>query len=168
MSVDVARWYAVHEFLCHEAALLDRRDYAAWLDLLAPDIWYSVTMPVARDAGAAPVALAVAEDDATALRARVAQISDPRLTRAESPPTLSRRLIGNLVVRATDVADEFEARCNILVHRCRPNMPEGAVYAGARTDVLRAMTGGYRLARRHVALDHAVLQGGAGALTILF
>jgi 3-phenylpropionate/cinnamic acid dioxygenase small subunit len=162
---DPATWFAVHEFLAQEAAMLDERNYAAWLELVSADIVYRVTVPLARDIGAETEPVAVIDEELTALRFRVTQISDPRLTRAESPPSLTRRLIGNLRVVPGETENEVVALCNLLVHRCRPNLPEGALYAGQRRDVLRRQGETWRIARRDVALDHAVLQ--RGALTIL-
>ncbi len=159
-------WFAVQNFLFHESSLLDSHAYRTWLTLIAPDIHYSVTTPLFRDAGAAPVDVAVIDEDIVALRARIDQLSDPRLTRAENPASRTRRIIGNLQVVASDRQDTYIASCNLLVHRCRPNIPEGALYAGTRRDILRRNDTGFTIAARTVALDHTVLQG--GAVSILF
>src|SRR5689334_1056933 len=86
-AVDNGLYVEIQRFLYREAALLDRREYSAWLALIAEDIHYRVTASVARDAGATPVEYAIVDENLTGLKSRVDQISTPRLTRAENPPS---------------------------------------------------------------------------------
>ena len=51
-AVDAGTYLEIQRFLFREAALLDRRDYEAWLALTAEDIHYRVTAAVTRDAAA--------------------------------------------------------------------------------------------------------------------
>jgi hypothetical protein len=97
--VDSGLFVEIQRFLFREAALLDRRDYAGWLSLTTDDIRYRITAAVARDAGAAAVDYAIVDEDKTGLKARIDQISNPRLTRAENPPSMVRRVISNIDVR---------------------------------------------------------------------
>src|SRR4051812_32459306 len=95
-DVDDALYVAIQRFLYREAALLDRRDYAGWLGLLTDDIQYRVDAQVARDAGVAPVEYAIVDENLVGLKSRIDQISNPRLTRAENPPSLTRRIVSNI------------------------------------------------------------------------
>jgi 3-phenylpropionate/cinnamic acid dioxygenase small subunit len=157
---------AIQRFLHREAALLDRRDYVAWLDLLTPDIVYRVTLQTSRYADAGAASYAIVDERIEALRLRVEQIATPRLTHAENPPTLARRFVSNL--EATDAAppDAFVAETNILVYRNRITSPDGILYVGARRDVLRRVGGGLRIARRDVALDQTSLRDGSLSLLL--
>ena len=52
IAVDGALYIEIQRFLFREAALLDHREYGAWLALTTEDIQYCVTAAVSRDAGA--------------------------------------------------------------------------------------------------------------------
>lgn len=79
-----AAFLEVQRFLNREAALLDRRDYTAWFDLLTEDVKYVVTARVSRPAETGPLDYAIIDEDADTLRLRVLQIGDPRLTRLQA------------------------------------------------------------------------------------
>ncbi len=151
----------VQRFLNREAALLDRRDYAAWLDLLAEDVNYMVTARVSRPQESGPLDYAIVDEDADTLRLRVLQIGDPKLTRAENPPTLTRRFVANLEVETAAPPNDYVAHSNLLVYRQRATAPDGDFYAGRRRDMLRRAGGSLRIADRLVRLDHNLLFDGS-------
>jgi 3-phenylpropionate/cinnamic acid dioxygenase small subunit len=159
--VDAATYVEVQRFLFHEAGLLDRREYGAWLALLTADIRYRVTARVVRDAGAAPVAYAIIDETAVGLKSRIDQISDPRLTRAENPPSLTRRFVSNVAAYHGEGRDELAVTSYILAYRTRPSYPEGGLYVAERHDVLRKTGAALRLASRIVDLDQFMLFEGA-------
>jgi 3-phenylpropionate/cinnamic acid dioxygenase small subunit len=159
--VSDAEFVAIQRFVHQEAALLDRRDYQAWLDLLTDDIDYRVTAQVARDAATGMEEYAIVDEDAHTLRMRVEQIADPRLTRAENPPSLTRRFVSNIVAEGAAPPDAFVVEANLLVYRSRTTAPEGGFYVGQRHDVLRRAEDGLRIAARHVRLDQTVLRDGS-------
>jgi 3-phenylpropionate/cinnamic acid dioxygenase small subunit len=156
----------IQRLLYREAAFLDDREFREWLGLLTDDIRYRVTAQVVRDAASAIVDYAIIDEDAVALRSRVDQISNPKLTRAENPPSLTRRFVGNVQASHGDRPGEFVVKSNLLVYRNRANVPEGGFYAGERRDVLRRTGSELHIASRHVRLDQAVLYG--GPVSILF
>ena len=151
----------VQRFLNREAALLDERDYAAWLDLLTVDIRYVVTARISRPQEDGPLDYAIVDEDANTLKLRVLQIGDPKLTRAENPPTLTRRFVSNLEVAAAGPPDDYVAQSNLLVYRQRGTAPDGDFYAGRRRDLLRRIDGSLCLADRLVRLDHNLLFDGS-------
>ena len=155
-AVDIESYFAIQQFLFFEAGLLDRRDYVNWLTLLTDDVSYRVLAYVNRDADVGPLAYALIDEPASRLNAK--------LTHAENPPTLTRRFISNIVAAAGEGAGECVVSSNLLVYRTRPGLSEGAIYAGQRTDILRHMEGGWRIARREVRLDQSVLQGSISTL----
>jgi len=151
----------VQRFLNREAALLDRRDYAVWLDLLTEDVNYAVTARVSRPQESGPLDYAIVDEDADMLRLRVLQIGDPKLTRAENPPTLTRRFVSNLEVETAAPPNDYVARSNLLVYRQRATAPDGDFYVGRRRDTLRRAGGSLRIADRLVRLDHNLLFDGS-------
>jgi 3-phenylpropionate/cinnamic acid dioxygenase small subunit len=155
---------AIERFLFIEAGLLDRREYRSWLALLTEDVTYRVLAYVNRDADVGPLAYAVIDEPAFRLKARVEQILNAKLTHAENPPTLTRRFVSNILAAAGERESEFIVTSNLLVYRTRPDISEGALYAGGRTDILRRADGSFRLARREVRLDQSVLQGSMSTL----
>ena len=163
-EVDAATYFAIQRFLFGEAALLDRRNYRAWLSLLTDDVHYRVMANVNRDADLGPLPYALIDEPAARLKARVEQILNAKLTHAENPPTLTRRFVTNVMASAGERDGEYVATCNLLMYRTRPDIPDGALYAGERTDVLRRIDGAFRIARREVRLDQALIHGSMSTL----
>ena len=124
------------------------------------DIRYVVTARVSRPAEQGPLDYAIVDEDADTLGLRVRQISDPKLTWAENPATLTRRFVSNLEVEDAGAPDHHVAHSNLLVYRQRGTAPDGDFYAGRRRDVLRRVDGSLRIADRLVRLDHNVLFDG--------
>jgi 3-phenylpropionate/cinnamic acid dioxygenase small subunit len=151
----------IQRFLFREASLLDNRQYADWLGLLDEDIHYRVTARVVRDAGADAADYAIIEEYRVGLKSRIDQISNPRLTRAENPPSLIRRFVSNIEAYPTAAPGEFTTISHVLAYRARRNAPEGGFYVAERQDVLRRNGAGWRLARRLVRLDQSTLLEGA-------
>lgn len=160
-AVDSGLYVEIQRFLYREAALLDRREYAAWLSLLTEDVHYRVTANVARDAGATPVKYAIIDEKLTGLKSRIDQISNPRLTRAENPPSLTRRVVTNVEAYHAENEGEFSVVSYLLAYRSRPSAPEGGFYVSVRHDTLRRSHTDWRLARRNVQLDHIMIFDGS-------
>ena len=159
--VDAGTYVEIQRFLYREAALLDRRAYAKWLALTTPDIHYLVMAAVACEAAAEAVEYAIIDVDAVGLKSRIDQISNPKLTRAENPPSMMRRAVTNIEAYAARAPTEVRAESYLLAYRCRPHKPEGGFYVASREDVLRKDGESWRLARRTVRLDQIMLFDGA-------
>ncbi len=164
VDVDNDTYLAIQRFLYREAAILDRRDYRGWISLLTDDVIYRVSAQVNRDADIGPLPYAIIDETAARLKARLEQVANAKLTHAENPPTLTRRMVSNVLATSGDRDNEFMVMSNVLIFRTRPEMPEGALFAGERADVLRRVNGTLLIARREVVLDHAVLQGNISTL----
>jgi 3-phenylpropionate/cinnamic acid dioxygenase small subunit len=160
-EVDDRLFVEIERFLFREAALLDRRDYCGWFKLVADDIQYRVTAAVARDAGAVTLDYAIVDENFTGLKSRIDQISNPRLTRAENPPSMTRRVVSNIEAWHGDKPDEFAVVSYLLAYRSRPSAPAGGFYVAVRHDTLRKGGDGWRLTRRTVQLDQLLLYDGA-------
>lgn len=160
-AVDDALFVEIQRFLYREAGLLDRRDFAGWLALLAQDIHYRVSAAVARDAGAEPVSYAIIDEGLTGLKSRIDQISNPRLTRAENPPSMTRRVVSNVEAYHSQKQDEFDVVSYLLAYRSRPSIPEGGFYVAMRRDTLRRSASSWILSSRSVHLDQNMIFDGA-------
>jgi PAH dioxygenase small subunit len=163
-EVDAATHFAIQRFLFAEASMLDHRNYRGWLALLTDDVHYRVMANVNRDSDLGPLPYALIDEPAARLKARVEQILNAKLTHAENPPSLTRRFVTNVMASAGERDGEYVATCNLLVYRTRPDIPDGAIYAGERTDVLRRVDGTFRIARREVRLDQALIHGSMSTL----
>lgn len=160
-AVNDAVFVEIQRFLYSEAGLLDRRDYAGWLALVTQDIRYRITAGVARDADAKPVSYAIVDEDFAGLKSRIDQISNPRLTRAENPPSMTRRVISNIEAYHSEKQAEFDVISYLLAYRNRPSIPEGGFYVAVRHDTLRRGASGWQLSRRTAHLDQTMIFDGA-------
>ena len=124
-AVDNGLFVEIQRFLYREAALLDRREYGAWLSLFAEDAQYRVTAAVARDAGASAVDYAIVDENLIGLKSRVDQISNPRLTRAENPPSMTRRVVSNIEAYHAEKQNEFSVVSYLLAYRVPPERARG-------------------------------------------
>jgi 3-phenylpropionate/cinnamic acid dioxygenase small subunit len=151
------------DFLYLEAELLDERRLREWLDLFTDDARYC--MPIRYNPLERPDQLVQElsnldeayyfNDTKESLRIRVERLYSKQAW-AEMPPSRTRRLIGNVRVKKDD-AREIEVHCNFIVYRTRMEKDED-VFVGTRYDVLRRVNGEFKIARRTVILDQAVLR----------
>ncbi|MFD1189152.1 MULTISPECIES: aromatic-ring-hydroxylating dioxygenase subunit beta [Phenylobacterium] len=153
--------YEVEQFLYAEAALLDARRYRDWLALMAEDVTY--WMPVRRTVTSAdldreftkPGEVAYFDDDWAYLEMRVKKL-EAGSAWSEDPPSRSRHFVSN--VRILEVAgDEITLEASFHVHRTRLERDQDS-WIGRREDVLRRVGDSFRLVRRHLFLDHTVIQ----------
>ena len=162
----------VEQFLFQEAALLDARDYEAWIALVSEDIEYRMPItPRWSDRPGASVDTAPQmhfEDDFQGLRARVIRLG-AKAAWSEQPPPLTRRMVTNVRVYPREgqagVDSELEVRSNFLLARTRGGSPV-ELLAGERHDILRRTEAGLRIHRRTITLDQRELV--AGPLNTLF
>ena len=160
-TVSDPEYIEIQRFMHHEAALLDRREFIAWLKLLTDDIVYRVSAQVTRHGESGPEHYAIIDEDTDSLTLRIRQLADPKLTRAENPPSLTRRFVSNLEATRAASPDTYTVVTNILVHRARARVKETGTYIGGRHDVLRRSSGKLLIAERHVLLDHTILHDGS-------
>lgn len=164
---DPATHFEVEQFYYEEAELLDDGRFTDWLDLLAEDLHY--WMPTRTNrlrrqqafATAAPGEAAFYDETKESLAWRIRRF-DSGMAWAEDPPSRTRHLVSNVVVRhaeldaGTDVGNLL-VRSAFLVWRNRLER-ETNIYAGARTDLLRREPAdGLLVARRTILLDQNVL-----------
>jgi len=152
----------IEEFLYFEAELLDDRKLREWFDLLADDIRY--WMPIRhnlferpediRDELSKPGEGFYFDDDRKSLKIRVER-AYAKNAWAEMPPSRTRHLITNIRIKKED-GREIEVHSNFLVYRTRMENDQD-MFVGERQDVLRRIDGGFKIAKRTIILDQAVL-----------
>lgn len=152
---------AIVTFLYTEAALLDQLRHQEWSALLAEDLVYTVPLRHTRNTAdqAATVVRTVQHfhDDYRSIMGRIMRLSG-KSAWAEDPPSRTRRLVSNVLVEESATVDEFAVHSYLLMTRSRFNFIEIDIISGERRDLLRREAdGSFKLARREVILDQAVL-----------
>jgi 3-phenylpropionate/cinnamic acid dioxygenase small subunit len=149
----------VCDFYAHETALLDDRRYREWLELLDDDIVYVMPMSERREGPPSEAdeqlpAFQLFNEDKITLTMRVERF-DTGLALVESPPSLTQRLVTDILIGAVD-EDSIEVRSSFLVYQIRDET-NAASFVGRRLDRLRVHEDTFRVARREITLAHLVL-----------
>jgi len=154
--------HRIEDFLYFEAELLDDRKLRDWLDLLTDDIRY--WMPIRHNTLERPddVSEELAKpgegfyfnDDKKSLTIRVERVYLKNAW-AEMPPSRTRHLISNVRIKKDD-GSEIEVHSNFLVYRTRMETDQD-IFVGTRQDILRRIGAGFKIAKRTIILDQAVL-----------
>lgn len=152
----------IEDFLYFEAELLDDRKLREWLDLFAEDVRY--WMPIRHNPAERPTEIATElakpgegfyfDDDKKSLTIRVERVYRKNAW-AEMPPSRTRHLISNVRVKKDD-GREIEVHSNFLVYRTRMETDQD-IFVGQRQDILRRAADSFKIARRTILLDQAVL-----------
>lgn len=182
-----ARWRAVlhfevEQFLVGEAALLDDHRYTAWLSLLTDDVSYQMPVQVTAMRGQSHSSTGEMDhfaEDRYSLGKRVERLMGSHAW-TEDPPSRTRRFVtnvrvvdgpgavpvatqGGLPVGADGTASSTACRelhvCSyLLLFRSRLDVRPPEWVSAERRDVLRRVEGSFRIARRLVTVDEAVLR----------
>ena len=151
----------VLEFLYEEAALLDAIRLKEWSAMLAEDLLYTAplrqTRPLAQQAAGVIRTMQHFHDDYRSIIGRIMRLTDTKSAWAEDPPSRTRRLVTNVSVTAGDKPDEVAVRSYLLVTRSRFDFDAFDLISAERRDVLRKSGDTFKLARREILLDQAVL-----------
>ncbi len=162
--------HEIEQFYYNEAALLDAREFKAWLMLLADDLEY--WMPIRTTRTWEEKALEFAplgghayyDDDKTLMRTRVHKLYTG-CSWSENPPSRTRHLISNVRLRNIEQRDEVLVDSNFCVYQSRLSDEENCWF-GRREDLLRKYEGSWLIVKRHIFLDHVRLS--TKGLTLFF
>ena len=148
----------IQNFLYREAELLDSRKFAQWLELLTDDITYEMPVRVTRerDRPDASSEMAHFSEDRRTLELRVKRLATDYAW-AENPPSRTRHFVSNIRIEQTANSNEVTVRSNLLVYRSRGSSPQADLISGERVDVLRNEKERWKLAKRTIMVDQAVL-----------
>ncbi|APF41141.1 aromatic-ring-hydroxylating dioxygenase subunit beta [Neomicrococcus aestuarii] len=159
---DAELTHRVSQFYFHEAELLDDGRFADWLDCFDDDLFYWAPLRTNRLRRQAALSVGVPGEAAyfdetkESLAWRIRRY-DSGMAWAEDPPSRTRHLVTNVMVRHTG-ENELTVRSAFLVYRNRLQT-ETDIYAGGRIDTLRvAEDGSFKVFRREIYFDANVLQ----------
>jgi len=163
---DALLQHEIEQFLYHEAALLDARQFEDWYALLADDLdyWMPVRSTRSREdmdkEFANPGEGALFDDDKRLMAERIRKLFTG-FAWAEEPPSRTRHLVNNVrILEKTRAAGCVEVKidCGFLVYRSRLAR-DVDLWAGRREDLLRKRSndGAWLIARRHIFLDQVSL-----------
>lgn len=164
------RQYQVEQFYYREARLLDSRQYKDWLELIHPEISYSMpgrSNPLVDNRARGSQSMISVENELEGLDSDGLPFRDEnyavlwlRVDRsykmnswAENPPARTRRIIGNIEI--TDVSEgQLSVLNNFHLFYARPGLRD-FFYAGQRRDVLVATGDSYQILKREIVMDLA-------------
>lgn len=139
---------AVEAFLFHEARLLDEGRFEEWLALFTDTAWYWVPIDPAQDNPYDTVSIIY--DDRRLLETRVRRLCNPNI-HAQSPPSRTSRIIGNVVVEHDNTADGgILARSRFQMVEFRRDRQR--LFAGGVGHGLSRDGGGFRIRWKRVDL----------------
>jgi len=139
---------AIHEFLLHEADLLDRRMLQDWLALFTDDCVY--WMPAESPEGDPERRVSLFFDDRSILEDRIWRLDHPKMF-SQNPPVRQVRVLSHPVIDPAGVdAAELVTRTKFILfeHRLR----EQRTFGGELEHTLRRDGSGFRIARKIVRL----------------
>lgn len=159
---DMELTHRVKQFYYREAEILDDGHFADWLELFEDDLFYFAPLRTNRLRRQAALSIssegeaAYFDETKDSLAWRIRRY-DSGMAWAEDPPSRTRHLISNILVRHHG-ENELMVRSSFLVYRNRLQM-ETDLYSGGRTDILRIREDGtFGIARREILFDINVLQ----------
>ena len=139
-------------FLFHEARLLDEALYEDWLALYTNTAWYWVPIQPNQDNPFDTVSIIY--DDRKLMETRVRRLCNENI-HAQSPPSRTSRIVGNVVQAPPDKADGAYA-CDIQVssrfQMVEFRRDEQRLFAGAQRHGLVRDGTGYKIAWKRVDL----------------
>lgn len=153
--------FEIEQFLYAEAALIDGRQYRAWLDLWTEDCSY--WMPIRRTVTLSDIEreftkrgdMSFYDDDKRTLAMRVAKMESGS-SWSEDPPSRTRHIVGNVRIVGVE-GDEIDVEVAFLLYRSRLNTEE-TTWVGRRADRLRRVNGELRLCAREIYLDQTLIR----------
>ncbi len=158
---DAALWFRVQAFLSLEARLLDDHHLVEWVDLFSDDVRYwmpVVTNRIGRDLGKEIRRfdeVAHFDDNKTSLSNRVKRLGTG-MAWAETPPSRTRHLVTNVEILERLSSDELRVRSNFLIYRSHLEY-DFEMFSGFRDDTLRPDGESWKICRRDIILDQAVV-----------
>ena len=161
VPVGSALYNLIVEYMYEEAALLDQLRLQEWGARLASDLLYTAplreTRPMDQQNSSVVRTVQHFHDDWRSVMGRIMRLTGTKSAWAEDPPSRTRRLVTNVMVAKTAKPDEFAVTSYLLVTRSRFNSPEYDLISAERRDLLRQDGDSFKLARREIIVDQAVI-----------
>jgi 3-phenylpropionate/cinnamic acid dioxygenase small subunit len=148
-------------FLFDEAEMLDDLRFNDWLATLAKDLEYNVPIRHTRPSRELNKTIIRTvqhmHDDYGSIQLRLLRLTDTKSAWGEDPPSRCRRLVSNIRAYGTSDTKSFRVDSYLLLTRSRFDSDAFDLIPCKRNDVLRREKDGWKLARREIILDQAVL-----------
>lgn len=138
---------AIKAFLIHEADLIDRRDFEAWLALYTDDCRYWVPLEEGQSDPQHTVSLIY--DDRKLLETRVHRLGHPRV-HAQAPPSRTLHTVANIAVDPEPEGGLVVVRSSQIVAEYRQNRTR--LFAGRCSHRLVPENDSYRIAFKRIDL----------------
>lgn len=152
-------YYEICQFLFREAYLLDHRRYQEWLELFTEDVIYRMPVRITqerKDGEGIVDNMSYFEETKTSLTKRVQRLYS-KSAWVEDPPPRNRHLINNILVEQTGESAIYKVISSFQIHRNRASELQIEQLLGERHDILRQTPSGWKIARRTIYPDQAVL-----------
>jgi 3-phenylpropionate/cinnamic acid dioxygenase small subunit len=148
------------QFFYREARLLDELRFDDWLELFTDNMSYEMPLTLTRERAEHDRVydrdMQYFSDNIHSLRMRIARLRTDYAW-AEDPPTRTRHLVLNIEVEPGAGDSELIVHSAFVVYANRGDQPDWTVFVGKREDVLVHASHGWKISRRTLALDQAVL-----------
>jgi 3-phenylpropionate/cinnamic acid dioxygenase small subunit len=150
--------YTVSQFLGYEAMLLDERRFWDWFALLDDEIIYQIPLRTVREFGKDefPPNAWRQRDDKAMMETRIKRLFTGSAW-AEDPPSRTVRMVGSLLVEASDDPNIVAVKSSVMLYRHRAQDEQGDLISARRHDRIRLTENGPRLLTRTVMLADTVL-----------
>jgi p-cumate 2,3-dioxygenase subunit beta len=152
----------VENFLYREALLLDRWQLDEWLDLFTTDARYLVPSTDQPD-GDPEGSLFLVADERSEIEARVTRLKHS-LAHAEQPHSLTRRMVGNVIIECVPTPATLEVIASFIIFRTRRGITDQ--YFGHYHHRLAVQRGALKFLERKAILDMRGLRP-MGSLSII-
>ncbi|MFZ3032418.1 MAG: 3-phenylpropionate/cinnamic acid dioxygenase subunit beta [Parvibaculum sp.] len=161
--------FEIEQFLYAEAAMIDGREYRAWLDLWTEDCSY--WMPIRRTVTLSDIELEFTkrgdmsfyDDDKNSLTMRVVKMESGSAW-SEDPPSRTRHIVANVRILGK-TGNETTVEVAFMLYRSRLNTEEN-MWVGRRVDRIRRVGDDLKLCGREIYLDQTLIR--ATNLSTLF
>lgn len=157
-TAELTGFLRASQFLAYEAKLLDERRFEEWLNLVDDEIVYEVPARIAKThfADETPSGASRICDDKKMLQIRVNRLNSGHCW-SESPPSRTLRVVGSVIVSATDEPDVLEVESALIIYRQRGDDALGDIIPVRRSDRIRFAPGRTKLLRRRALITETVL-----------
>lgn len=158
-SVSTEIYLEISNLLYQEAYYLDNGMYKEWLELLTDDLTYQMPLrETVEGVGVNNIAddIDFFNETKTSLRTRVNRLYT-KSAWVENPATRQRHFISNIMVEGTSNPNEFKVMSYFNYHRNRGSHHDIEQLFGERHDILRKENDQWKIAKRYIKPDQAVI-----------
>jgi 3-phenylpropionate/cinnamic acid dioxygenase small subunit len=147
-------------FLWDEAAVLDRDDLTAWLELLDRDLVYTMPVRVTKmrcDASEFASGMMHFDEDRSSLAFRIKRFQETQAW-SEDPPSRVRRFVTGVIAYESALSGDYDVSSSLLLVRTQDDDFRVDLVTAERRDLVRVRSdGSATLARRQILVDQSTI-----------